>query len=555
MYYIYTLHMQEILFERATLLEKALSNVDLQTIEIAMCKKDILHFFKHYVYTDKNSSLFNDDYPWVLPFIPFIFQEELIIEVRASIMEWTKPAHERQDYTNVFIEKSRQMGVSWIIMAIFVYGWLFHDHKYLVISQKEEDVDKIGDMKSLFEKARFIVRNLPVWMLPKWFDKASGTDFNKYKVIAKPDSTGAITWESANPQAGRWGTYHAVFMDEMAFMANATTINTSCASATPCRIFNSTPNWEWNEFYRMKQLTIERKDEYWNTLYPEIKWLRYHWTEHPIYCQYKWDQRWYNQRIQGMTRERIAQELDINYNASIEWRVYPNFKWETWTDIDYDPTLPMYVWIDNSHWGTDPHAVVLAQTEPKTHFIRIFDCISLNLDIPTMANFMAWVAKFNMNKSEFDFHVRYTTYNRSKATFISDPYDSNTNIVNIHNPTGIVIANEYRKVWINLNTPHIVDIKTRVMETKANIYRLKVHPRCADYISSMQNARYPEQKETSNRIKAVDTPIHDRTSHFRTCTEYGLAWILENETKKPQQVQQKSLVRRDKVTGKLIYTS
>jgi len=31
-------------------------------------------------------------------------------------------------------------------------------------------------------------------------------------------------------------------MDEMAFMDNANTINTAASSATPCRIFNSTPN-------------------------------------------------------------------------------------------------------------------------------------------------------------------------------------------------------------------------------------------------------------------------------------------------------------------------
>lgn len=48
-------------------------------------------------------------------------------------------------------------------------------------------------------------------------------------------------------------------MDEMAFMSNAATINTAAASATPCRIFNSTPNGEGNEFYRMRQLTIVRK--------------------------------------------------------------------------------------------------------------------------------------------------------------------------------------------------------------------------------------------------------------------------------------------------------
>lgn len=59
------------------------------------------------------------------------------------------------------------MGVSWCMVVIFMYGFIFHNHKYLCISQKEDDVDKSGDMKSLFEKARFIIRNLPNWMLPE----------------------------------------------------------------------------------------------------------------------------------------------------------------------------------------------------------------------------------------------------------------------------------------------------------------------------------------------------------------------------------------------------
>jgi hypothetical protein len=43
-------------------------------------------------------------------------------------------------------------------------------------------------------------------------------------------------------------------MDEMAFMQFANQINKSTASNTPCRIFNSTPNGEFNEFFEMKKL-------------------------------------------------------------------------------------------------------------------------------------------------------------------------------------------------------------------------------------------------------------------------------------------------------------
>ena len=75
--------------------------------------------------------------------------------------------------------------------------------------------------------------------------------------LSRSDGTGSITGESANPNASRSGTYNAIFMDEMAFMSNAATINSAAASATPCRIFNSTPNGQGNEFYRMRELTTD----------------------------------------------------------------------------------------------------------------------------------------------------------------------------------------------------------------------------------------------------------------------------------------------------------
>ena len=79
--------MKKILAERVEILEKAKNNKRLQDIEKEMCKRDILYYFRNYVYTDKNSSLYDETYPDVLPFIPYPYQEECIREVWDSIMK------------------------------------------------------------------------------------------------------------------------------------------------------------------------------------------------------------------------------------------------------------------------------------------------------------------------------------------------------------------------------------------------------------------------------------------------------------------------------------
>ncbi len=73
--------------QRTVMLSKCKDNPELQAIEIAICKKDILYWFRNYMYTDKNAKLFDNTYPSVVPFIPFPFQEEAILEMRESIQE------------------------------------------------------------------------------------------------------------------------------------------------------------------------------------------------------------------------------------------------------------------------------------------------------------------------------------------------------------------------------------------------------------------------------------------------------------------------------------
>lgn len=110
-------------------------------------------------------------------------------------------------------------------------------------------------------------------------------------------------------------------------MANASQINTAAGRATPCRIFNSTPNGKGNEYYRIRK-NAEIQYKFLNEGKIEYKdigtrWHRLHWSEHPYY-----DTAWYEKekRKPDMTPERIAQELDINYDTSVIGRVYPEFK-------------------------------------------------------------------------------------------------------------------------------------------------------------------------------------------------------------------------------------
>lgn len=534
--------MKEILAERVKILEKAIGSIELQELEKELCRRDILYFFKNYLYTDKNKTIFSEEDPDIIPFIPFPFQEEYITEVWESIIEWNKPIQDRKPwvFTNIFIEKSRQMWISWVTAGIFLYGFLFHKHKYTIISRTAEEVDKSWDMDSMFEKIRFMIRNLPNWMLPKWFSKESGRNkTNAYMNITDPEWVASITGKTANPDAGRWGTRNAIFMDEMASMAYAHEINMAAGSNTPCRIYNSTPSWEGNEFYRMRKLTGDRKEN--GEIKPaEIKGLRYHWTDHPLYTQ-----EWYNWKIKGMTPEEIAQELDINYNVAVEWRVYPEFTQEE-QEIVYDPDKPLYIAIDNSHWGQDPNAIIVMQ--PDNQYRNIIDSVSIQNTPENCAEFLRCQPKFNMNTMQERFLARYKNYNRQRAVFIADPYDTMSAMGNS------TILDDYKKVWINVFIPEERNKERQISKTRTNLYRVRYNDNCFDFASAIMNSRYPTRKEWTNGTTPFVKPVHDQFSHYRTAFEYLANYLLENPTiEKGDQILRDNRPYKDKRTGQMIY--
>ena len=497
--------MLQALQDRAIMITESNNSPELHPVFYDLCSKDILYWFRNFVYTDRNSTLYDKDLPNEIPFIPYEFQEEMILEIRDAILNGDP----------IFLEKSRQMWASWVIMWIFVYWWNFHNMKFLALSQKQDDVDELWDMRSLFEKARFIINKLPVWMLPKWFNQSEDMSYMR---ITRPWSTWSITWESANPNASRWGTYDAIFADEFAFMSNATIINKAMASASACRIYTSTPNGKGNEHYRMRELAMPKDGSE-----PVIKWLRYHRTDHPLYSQER-----YKKKTASMDAVTIAQELEIDYDTAVKGRVYSDFPKDA-TDVIYDPSKPLFIAIDNSHWGTDPNAVLVAQQNGV--YWNIIDCIEFRSTPIDSAHYLRATPKMQMNNIMDEFMNRYKEYDYTRATFISDPYDTMSAMWNS------TILDDYKSVWINLMLPQERSKKEQILKTRTNLYRIRYNKNCEDFAWAILNAKYPVRKEDSMSTKPFVLPVHDWTSHYRTAFEYLITYWLENplvDTKKNQ---------------------
>jgi DNA polymerase II large subunit len=104
-----------------------------------------------------------------------------------------------------------------------------------------------------------------------------------------------------------------------------------------------------------------------------------------------------------------------------------------------------------------------------------------------MAEIMGKQPKILLTDAQLQFYKRYQNY--KQGTYVSDPYDTHSKVGNN------TIAEEYQKVGIWLNIPQTRDKKEQILKTRSNMHRVRVHERCSDFISAIQNAVYPDVAE------------------------------------------------------------
>lgn len=280
--------MHDNLLDRAHIKIGCDSDPNKQAAAFELCFRDISYFFKYFGWTyDPRIS------PSDLPFLTYPYQEQYIHELSEDI----------SNGESELIEKTRDMGVTWMVLSVFVYRWLFHNESFLVGSIVEGKVDTIGDIDSHFERMRYVISKLPVWMLEKCGYSAKNSAYMRlYK-----ENGASITGESMNAQFSRQGRYKAILLDEFAFIQSSVTVWRACGDSSPCKIVVSTPNGSNNMFAQLRKSG-------------QIKVKTFHWTKHP-----KKTQEWYEKQKENRSLKDIAQELDINYTISAGDPFYQGF--------------------------------------------------------------------------------------------------------------------------------------------------------------------------------------------------------------------------------------
>lgn len=266
--------------------------------------------------------------PALMPFVLFDKQRECIDKI---VEKWRAGLP-------LLIEKSRDVGASWIMVSVGVALCVFFDGMVVGYgSRKEEYVDKLDSPKSLFYKARIFIKHLPPEFRAGWSDKRNGSHMR----LTFPDTGAAMTGE-AGDNIGRGDRTALYFVDESAHLERPQLIEASLSATTNCRIDASSVAGMDNVFAQKRHGG-------------KIETFVFDWRDDP-----RKDDAWYALQCDLLDPVTVAQEIDRNYSASVEGIVIPN-EWvqaavDAFEELGIEPSGKRIGALDVADEGIDANA-------------------------------------------------------------------------------------------------------------------------------------------------------------------------------------------------------
>lgn len=126
-----------------------------------VARTDPLYFLKHFVWTI-------DTHDEQAPIKQFPVRDH----IRHIVSLW-------QDNHLMVIVKSRQMLQTWLFTSLALWDAMFHQGKLILLQSKTER-EAVGDPYSgqgLLGRCKFILSQLPDWLVPRWYPKGTQVVF------------------------------------------------------------------------------------------------------------------------------------------------------------------------------------------------------------------------------------------------------------------------------------------------------------------------------------------------------------------------------------------
>jgi len=309
-----------------------------------------IRFINHWcdTYDPRNISLGK---PARFPLILFPRQEELVRFVLACIF----------GEAGGLIEKSRDMGATWVCAAITVWLWLFWPGAAIGWgSNKQEQVDKLGDPNSIFEKIRMLIRGLPDFLKPDGFDESKHLFY--MRCLNLPNGS-TISGELGD-NIGRGGRTLVYFVDEAAHLERPEAVEAALSENTRVRIDISSVSGLGTVFWRKRQAGVD-----WVPDKPVIKFKTnvfvLDWSDHPLKTG-----TWHQQRKEffenaGMAHV-FARETERDYAGAAEGVIIPAAWVQSALDAHlripgFDQTGAWFAGLDVADQGLDTNALAKRQ--------------------------------------------------------------------------------------------------------------------------------------------------------------------------------------------------
>jgi hypothetical protein len=433
--------------------------------------------------------------PHNVPFKTFDFQKRLIRQLVKHI----------RNGDDIFIEKCREMGATYTVLAVFLWLWLFQpSSSFLIGSRKEDYVDNrrggiTGNKEeSLFGKLDYMITRLSPFMFPEGWDR--NKHFN-YMSLMNPDNGNVISGESSNPNFSRGGRHTAILLDEFAFWDTGSAAWGSTADTTNCRVVLTTPG---SSPSKAKRLRYGKDGE-------EIKvvTLSYHLDPRKTSS-------WLEKERRRRSSEDFNREIMINWELSITGRVYP--------EVD-NAAVGDYPFLLNEHlycswdFGLDGTALLFWQRNKANGKWRMIDSY-FNQNQPIQFYFplfgQAIESKFTYGDDDLKAITEISQYPRcihfgdpdvKKRAFQTDAISTQSAL----NKAGIYVQTIPAKTWQFRRDVTKVFLQDGI--------EINLNPRTEFAYECFKYDRY---KERPQDVEYTSPPqrVHGIESHLATAMEY-----------------------------------